>query len=135
MTKTIYIIAIRFGTLKSVEKSKTLSILIAPEYSTIGNKVTTKDSINKKATIERVVPSKRFSKNSGIVVKPIRINRGKKKIAAMTRAIAEVTSQAMTMIPFLYELPFIPIKCSVEILVKIIDPAIMGPVRLFPAKK
>jgi hypothetical protein len=41
----------------------------------------------------------------------------------------------MTIKPFLYEEPFIPIKCSVEILVNNIDPAITIPVKLLPPKK
>ncbi len=118
-----------------MEKSKILSMLMAPEYNTIGSKVTTKELISKKATMERICESNLFSRNSGMVVSFIFKNRGMIKIAAITSAIAEVTSQAITMIPFLYELPFIPIKCSVEIFVRIIDPAMIGAVKLFPAKK
>jgi hypothetical protein len=121
--------------LNIVAKSKILSILIAPEYKTIGRRVTTNELISKKATTERVVASKRLSRNSGIVVNFNFKNFGTIKIAAITRAMADVISHAITIIPLRYELPFIPIKCSVEILVKIIEPAIIGAVRLLPAKK
>ena len=49
--------------------------------------------------------------------------------------MAEVTSQAIIMNPFLYEDPFIPIRCSVEIFVSSIDPAITIPVKLRPPRK
>ena len=101
----------------------------------MGSKVTTKEIIKKKATIVRVALSNLFSKNWGIVVKPIFKYMGTKKIAAATNAKAEVTSQPIIIKPFLYEEPFIPIRCSVEIFVSNIEPAITTPVRLLPPKK
>jgi len=56
-------------------------------------------------------------------------------MAAATKANAEVTSHAIIMNPFLYDEPFIPIRCSVEILVNNIDPAITTPVKLLPPRK
>ena len=53
----------------------------------MGSKVITKESINKNATTDLVAPSNRFSKNSGMVVNPICMNRGRKKMAAITNAI------------------------------------------------
>src|SRR5690606_17602462 len=82
-----------------------------------------------------VTPSNLFSKNWGMVVSPIFRYLGIKKIAAITKAMEEVTSQAMTIKPLTYEFPFIPIRCSDEILVSSIDPAITTPVKLLPPKK
>ena len=76
-----------------------------------------------------------FSKYSGIVVKPILRYLGIKNKAAKTKANAEVTSQAMTIIPFLYDEPFNPTKCSVDRLVSNMEPAITTPVRLLPPRK
>ena len=60
---------------------------------------------------------------------------GTKEIAAATRARADVTSHAIIIKPFLYEDPFIPIRCSVEILVSNMEPAITIPVKLLPPRK
>ncbi len=81
-----------------------------------------------------MVRSKRYSKHYGILVKPIRRYFGTKYTALATRAKAEVTSQGIMVKPFLSEEPLIPIKCSVEILVKSIEPAITTSVRLRPLK-
>src|SRR5665811_1796477 len=116
-------------TFNSLEISKIASMFKAPVYKTIGSRVNTNDRINSSATNVRVSPSKRFSKNSGIVVNPIFKYRGAKYRAAMTKARAEVTSQATMMAPFRYDEPFMPTKCSVEILVNNKDPAITIPVK------
>tara|TARA_B110000483_G_scaffold177852_1_gene210327 strand:- start:1361 stop:1669 length:309 start_codon:yes stop_codon:yes gene_type:complete len=60
---------------------------------------------------------------------------GIKNNAATAKANEEVTSQAITIKPLTYELPFIPIKCSDEILVNNIDPAITIPDKLLSPKK
>src|SRR5690606_14671520 len=80
---------------------KMLSILMAPVYSTMGNKVTTKETISNKATMVFVRLSYLFWIYSGMVVRPMRRQVGRKYNAAITRAIAEVTSQAMMIMPFL----------------------------------
>ena len=56
-------------------------------------------------------------------------------LVVTANAKAEVTSQAIIIKPFLYEEPFIPIRCSVEILVSNMEPAITTPVKLLPPKK
>jgi hypothetical protein len=101
----------------------------------MGSKVTTKEKIRMAATIVLVNPSNLLSKNCGMVVNPIFRYLGTKKMAAITRAIEEVTSQAITINPLTYELPFIPIRCSEEILVSNMEPAITIPVKLLPPKK
>ena len=60
-----------FDTCKRLDILKILSKFIAPVYNTIGSRVTTNEIIRKKATRDRVKPSKRVSKNCGIVVNPI----------------------------------------------------------------
>ena len=50
---------------------KILSKLIAPVYNTIGNSVTTKETIKNRATNVLVVLSNRCSRNWGMVVSPI----------------------------------------------------------------
>src|SRR5665648_37418 len=86
---------------KTSEILKILSRFIAPVYNTIGKRVTTKEITRNNATRLLVIPSKRFSRYSGIVVKPILRYFGINIRAAITRASADVTSHAMTINPFL----------------------------------
>src|SRR5690554_3619923 len=84
---------------RASETPKRLSIPMAPEYKTMGNKVTTKEKMRIAATMVRVIPSNLLSKNCGMVVSPIFKYLGTKKMAAITRAMDEVTSQAITIKP------------------------------------
>ena len=85
---------------KASETPNRLSMPMAPEYNTIGSKVTTKEKMSMAATIVLVIPSNLLSKNCGMVVSPIFKYLGTKKMAAITNAIEEVTSQAITIKPF-----------------------------------
>ncbi len=90
-----------FETPTTSEILNILSRLIAPVYNTIGKSVTTNEITRNRATKLRVIPSKRFSRNSGIVVSPSFKYLGIKTIAAKTSASAEVTSQPIIINPFL----------------------------------
>src|SRR5690606_30814258 len=101
MTTTVSQMPSPLLTPSTSETLKILSIFMAPVYSTMGSKVTTKETISNKATIVLVRLSYLFWIYSGIVVRPILKYVGKKYKAAMTNAMAEVTSHAIMIIPFL----------------------------------
>ena len=83
----------------------------------------------------RVELSKRVARKSGMVVRPARRYLGTKYRAPRTIANAAVVSQAITAIVWLNASPFSPMRCSVDRLVSIREPAMTQAVRPLPARK
>ena len=76
-----------------------------------------------RVVMDRVVASKRFSRNSGTVVMPLRRYLGRKNKARNTSDRPAMTSQAMTAMPSLKAAPLSPTNCSVDRLVNRSEPA------------
>ena len=86
--------------------------------------------------MERVVLSKRFSRNAGVVVNPLAKYRGRKTNAVAIIAKAASASQAIpTRALSPKTAPFSPTNCSVDRLVSKSDPATIGQVRARPPVK
>ena len=105
-------------------------------YRTTGSKTVTYPKRNKPETILLVILSNRFSKNAGVVVKPLAKYVGKKSNAVAIIAKAASASHAIpTKALSPNTSPFKPTNCSVDKFVNNNDPATTGHAKALPPVK